>query len=245
MVVFELDMQVWMPHQEDGFIPVKMVKQTGDVILARAATGDQYELSTKSEYLVVHPSSMKPVEDMTLMEELSEAAILHNLRLRFDEDLIYTHISSILVSINPFKPLPIYSSLIMAEYRVRCAKMEQIAPHVYALADNAYKNLRTDNENQSVIISGESGAGQHQAARAQTDRPCMHVGELNGEGSHCSRIPIAASLSLLSGKTEATKLVLQYMAECSGQGNDVEQQILSSNPMSASQHTHSRARLIV
>lgn len=191
MVVFTPDGWVWLAHGEDAFIPVKMIAQKGDKILARAASNDQYELDVGAEYREVHPSSLTPVENMVSMEELSEAAILHNLRLRFEVDLIYSAISSILVSINPFKQLPIYSPAIMREYRDKMARMEHMPPHVYALADNAYKNLRADAENQSVIISGESGAG----------------------------------------KTECTKLVLQYMAEMSGQGNDVEQQLLSSNPI--------------
>jgi myosin heavy subunit len=87
--------------------------------------------------------------------------------------------------------LPIYSPAIMKDYRERLLKMERVAPHVYSLADAAYANLRSEEKNQSIIISGESGAG----------------------------------------KTEAMKLCLQYMAEMSGQGNDVEQQLLSSNPI--------------
>lgn len=159
MVLFTENGWVWLDHSEDAYIPVKMVAQKGEKILAKAVDGTQYELDVAQNYREVHPSSLKPVENMVSMEELSEAAILHNLRLRFDENLIYTHISSILVSINPFKQLAIYSPAIMREYREKMARMEHIAPHVYALADNAYKNLRTDNENQSVIISGESGAG--------------------------------------------------------------------------------------
>ena len=120
----------------------------------------QYELDVSQSYPEVHPSSLRAVENMVAMEELSEAAILHNLRLRFADNLIYTHISSILVSINPFKQLPIYSPAIMKEYRERLARMERVAPHVYGLADAAFANLRGEERDQSVIISGESGAGK-------------------------------------------------------------------------------------
>ena len=125
----------------------------------------QYELDVSRSYAEVHPSSLTAVDNMVAMEELSEAAILHNLRLRFDDNLIYTHISNILVSINPFKQLPIYSPAIMKEYRERLAKLEKVAPHVYSLADAAYANLRSESTDQSVIISGESGAGQSARAR--------------------------------------------------------------------------------
>lgn len=121
-------------------------------------------------YPEVHPSSLRPVENMVAMEELSEAAILHNLRLRFTDNLIYTHISSILVSINPFKQLPIYGPAIMKEYRDKLVKMERVAPHVYSLADAAFTNLRNEGRDQSVIISGESGAGKTEATKSVAKR---------------------------------------------------------------------------
>lgn len=94
MVLFTPDGWVWLEHGEDAFIPVKMISQKGDKILARTSTNEQYELDVTKEYREVHPSSLKTVENMVAMEELSEAAILHNLRLRFEENLIYTHIRS-------------------------------------------------------------------------------------------------------------------------------------------------------
>ncbi len=110
MVLFASSAWVWLEHGEDAFIPVQMIRQAGEKIIAKASTNEQYELDVNKNYPEVHPSSLRAVENMVAMEELSEAAILHNLRLRFTDNLIYTHISSILVSINPFKQLPIYRS---------------------------------------------------------------------------------------------------------------------------------------
>src|SRR5690348_1098008 len=103
MVLFAANSWVWLEHGEDAFIPVRMEAQRGDKIIAKASSNEQYELEVSKSYPEVHPSSLRAVENMVAMEELSEAAILHNLRLRFTDNLIYTHISSILVSINPFK----------------------------------------------------------------------------------------------------------------------------------------------
>lgn len=125
---------------------------------------------------------------MVGIQELSEPAILHNLRQRFVTDDIYTYISSILVSVNPFKQLSIYSARVMAEYRTGMAARKEMPPHVYALADNAFRALSISGKSQAVLISGESGAG----------------------------------------KTEATKLVLQYVADMSGQGSNIEQQVNGS-----------------
>lgn len=191
MVKFEKGAWVWLEHEVEGWVPVQMSSSKGDIILAKAASGEQYDLDPNKDMPQCNESSLNHVANMVEMEELSEGAILHNLRLRFDDDIIYTYISSILVSMNPFKQLPIYSPAIMQDYQKKMSAHEVCEPHAYALADNAYKGLKVDGENQAVIISGESGAG----------------------------------------KTEATKLVLQYMAEMSGQGNDVEQQLLEANPV--------------
>jgi hypothetical protein len=202
-----------------------------------------------------------------------QAAILHNLRLRFTDNLIYTHISSILVSINPFKQLPIYGPSLMKEYRDKLSRMERVAPHVYALADAAFTNMRTEERDQSVIISGGQETHTHalmagnlilRVCMRSRSNPCslwlvdwrdvcggrmIQNPEQVRQYEHsktparefsCGSILLTRiaccsffvpSFFLLAGKTEATKLVLQYCAECSGQGNDVEQQLLSSNPI--------------
>lgn len=96
-----------------------------------------------------------------------------------------------LVSINPFKPLTIYSPEVMEQY-IDCLELNQIMPpHIFALADKCYRELKWKRKDQSVIIAGESG----------------------------------------SGKTEAAKLVLQYIAQVSSQGSPMEQLVLEANPI--------------
>jgi myosin heavy subunit len=124
-------------------------------------------------------------------------SILHNLRIRYREDKIYTNISSILISVNPFKLLPLYTPEVLDTYR---NGSRGLPPHVFAIAYNAYNAMLTDCRDQSVVISGESGAG----------------------------------------KSEATKLILQYLTDVSarttsGKGtvttSALEQQILAANPI--------------
>ena len=122
-------------------------------------------------------------------------SILHNLRIRYKEDLIYTNISSILISVNPFKLLPLYTPAMLDFYREGTRGKP---PHVFAVAHTAYTNMLSDAVDQSVVISGESGAG----------------------------------------KSEATKLILQFLTDLSGRANsnsatsaNLEQQILAANPI--------------
>lgn len=116
----------------------------------------QFVFPADRELLEVHPSSLNHVSNMCDMEELSEAAILHCLRLRFAEDIIYTNISSILVSVNPFKMLPLYSPAIMKDYRRQLSERQKVEPHVYALAHEAHNNLVSHNADQAIVIRSAS-----------------------------------------------------------------------------------------
>ena len=97
-------------------------------------------------------------DNMIKLNALNEPVILHNLRQRFLKDLIYTYVSSILVACNPFKLLPIYTPEIMDKYKDGGGRHQP--PHIFAIADNAYRNLMADFRDQAVVISGESGAGK-------------------------------------------------------------------------------------
>ena len=85
------------------------------------------------------------------------------LRQRFLNDEIYTAVGSILVSVNPFKPLPLYTPSVVHKYSHRGST--ELPPHVYALADNAYRGILFDGKDQSLIVSGESGAGKTEATK--------------------------------------------------------------------------------
>ncbi|OWF39023.1 Unconventional myosin-Ie [Mizuhopecten yessoensis] len=110
-----------------------------------------------------HNVKTSGVDDMVLLQKISEAAILDNLKKRFMDDCIYTYIGPVLVSINPFKQLSIFTDHEVEQYQG--AAQYENPPHVYALADNMYRNMLIDMENQCVIISGESGAAKTVAAK--------------------------------------------------------------------------------
>nr|XP_020450318.1 unconventional myosin-Ib isoform X3 [Monopterus albus] len=136
--------------------------------------------------------NMIGVGDMVLLEPLSEDSFLENLKKRFDHSEIYTYIGSVVISMNPYRSLPIYTPDKVEEYRNR--NFYELSPHIYALADEAYRSLRDQDKDQCILITGESGAG----------------------------------------KTEASKLVMSYVAAVCGKGqevNKVKEQLLQSNPV--------------
>uniref|UniRef100_A0A671N4E2 Unconventional myosin-Ic-like n=1 Tax=Sinocyclocheilus anshuiensis TaxID=1608454 RepID=A0A671N4E2_9TELE len=104
------------------------------------------------------------VQDFVLLENhTSEVAFIENLRKRFKENLIYTYIGSVLVSMNPYKELEIYTKQHMERYRG--VNFYEVSPHIYAVADNAYRSMRTERRDQCILISGESGAGKTEASK--------------------------------------------------------------------------------
>uniref|UniRef100_A0A8C9S3P7 Myosin IB n=1 Tax=Scleropages formosus TaxID=113540 RepID=A0A8C9S3P7_SCLFO len=136
--------------------------------------------------------NMIGVGDMVLLEPLTEESFINNLKNRFDHSEIYTYIGSVVISLNPYRPLPIYTADKVEEYRNR--NFYELSPHIYALADEAYRSLRDQDKDQCILITGESGAG----------------------------------------KTEASKLVMSYVAAVCGKGqevNKVKEQLLQSNPV--------------
>ncbi|XP_059424230.1 unconventional myosin-Ie-like [Carassius carassius] len=103
------------------------------------------------------------VDDMVLLSKISEDAITDNLKKRYMDDFIFTYIGQVLISVNPFKQLPYFTDREIELYQG--AAQYENPPHIYALADNMYRNMMIDSENQCVIISGESGAGKTVAAK--------------------------------------------------------------------------------
>jgi myosin protein heavy chain len=106
----------------------------------------------------VNPAKFDKADDMAELTHLNEASVVHNLHMRYQADLIYTYSGLFLVTINPYCPLPIYTNEYINMYKGR--GREDTKPHIYAMADEAFRNLVDEGENQSILVTGESGAGK-------------------------------------------------------------------------------------
>ena len=115
---------------------------------------------------------------MAELTHLNEASVVHNLHMRYQADLIYTYSGLFLVAINPYCTLPIYTNEYINMYKGQ--SREETKPHIYAMADEAFRNLVDEGQNQSILVTGESGAGktentkkviQYLAAVAHSDSP--------------------------------------------------------------------------
>ncbi|XP_029384013.1 unconventional myosin-XV [Echeneis naucrates] len=103
------------------------------------------------------------VEDLSQLEEVCESSVLLSLKKRFHRDCIYTYIGNMLLSINPFKPLNIYTKELRQKYQGK--EQHRNMPHVYAIADAAFNQSQASTQEQCIIISGQSGSGKTEATK--------------------------------------------------------------------------------
>ncbi|KAG8128967.1 hypothetical protein E2320_016372 [Naja naja] len=121
--------------------------------------GGQVTVKTeKGEIFSMNPPKYDKIEDMAMMTHLHEPAVLYNLKERYAAWMIYTYSGLFCVTVNPYKWLPVYNPEVVNAYRGK--KRQEAPPHIFSISDNAYQFMLTDRENQSVLITGESGAGK-------------------------------------------------------------------------------------
>lgn len=172
------------------------------------------------------------VADLVSMVHLNEPCLLHVLSLRYDADRIYTYSGRILLAVNPFRPLPVYTTTILREYQAAgLAKAGHIdayagmPPHVYALADYAYRSLTVaavEGELQATPAAPADAAAK-KAAFLPTNQSMLVSGESG------------------AGKTETTKIILRYLTVVSASAPvspggsagapTIADQVMESNPI--------------
>nr|DBA27447.1 TPA: hypothetical protein GDO54_007938 [Pyxicephalus adspersus] len=112
----------------------------------------------EDEVFPMNPPKYDKIEDMAMMTHLNEPAVLYNLKERYAAWMIYTYSGLFCVTVNPYKWLPVYNPEVVAGYRGK--KRQEAPPHIFSISDNAYQFMLTDRDNQSILITGESGAGK-------------------------------------------------------------------------------------
>ncbi|KAM9112900.1 LOW QUALITY PROTEIN: myosin-10-like [Pangshura tecta] len=148
---------VWVPSERHGFEAAGVREERADEVLVELAENGRQVLVPKHEVQKMNPQFSK-VEDMAELTCLNEASVLHNLKDRYYSGLIYTYSGLFCVVINPYKNLPIYTEQIVEMYRGK--KRHEMPPHIYAISEAAYRSMLQDREDQSILCTGESGAGK-------------------------------------------------------------------------------------
>eukprot|EP00039_Didymoeca_costata_P012699 m.184053 g.184053 ORF g.184053 m.184053 type:complete len:928 (+) comp15556_c0_seq2:1512-4295(+) len=105
------------------------------------------------------------VYDLILLDEQTEERVIQNIETLYANNQIYSYIGNVVIAVNPFKRLPIYDTKTLEKYMARSAFDPKLEPHIFALADNAFTDMKFRGRDQVVIISGESGAGKTEASK--------------------------------------------------------------------------------
>ncbi|KAK9844720.1 hypothetical protein WJX74_005896 [Apatococcus lobatus] len=199
--------KVWLADPQQGWIQGDVLKVEKDLLHVKTEQGNVKQLQPH-ECPLQNPGGRGGVEDMTTLSYLNEPGVLHNLRTRYTHDAIYTYTGSILIAINPFASLPhLYGQHMMEQYRGR--NMGDLSPHVYAIADSAYRQMRRMDRSQSILVSGESGAGKTETSKLIMQYLAWMGNQEGGDGS----------ASVIAADANGTT------------GSSVEQQVLQSNPL--------------
>ncbi|XP_071752801.2 unconventional myosin-Va-like isoform X1 [Centroberyx gerrardi] len=163
--------RVWLPDAAEVWKSAELTKDftPGDRVLSLQLE-DGTDVEHKVDPLTTglpplrNPNILVGENDLTALSYLHEPAVLHNLKVRFiDSKLIYTYCGIVLVAINPYESLPIYEADIITAYSGQ--NMGDMDPHIFAVAEEAFKQMARDERNQSIIVSGESGAGKTVSAK--------------------------------------------------------------------------------
>ncbi|NXP32733.1 MYH9 protein, partial [Leiothrix lutea] len=149
---------VWVPSEKNGFEAASLKEEVGDEAIVELAENGKKVKVNKDDIQKMNPPKFSKVEDMAELTCLNEASVLHNLKERYYSGLIYTYSGLFCVVINPYKNLPIYSEEIVEMYKGK--KRHEMPPHIYAITDTAYRSMMQDREDQSILCTGESGAGK-------------------------------------------------------------------------------------
>nr|XP_008115390.1 PREDICTED: myosin-11 isoform X4 [Anolis carolinensis] len=149
---------VWVPSERHGFEAAGLREERGDEVMVELAENGRQVLVAKDDIQKMNPPKFTKVEDMAELTCLNEASVLHNLKDRYYSGLIYTYSGLFCVVINPYKNLPIYTEQIVEMYRGK--KRHEMPPHIYAISEAAYRSMLQDREDQSILCTGESGAGK-------------------------------------------------------------------------------------
>ncbi|XP_060920494.1 myosin-6-like [Labrus mixtus] len=194
---FDIKRECFVPDPEVEYVKATVTSRDG----GKATVETEFGKTVTHKEEDIHPQNppkFDKIEDMAMFTFLHEPAVLFNLKERYAAWMIYTYSGLFCVTVNPYKWLPVYDQAVVNAYRGK--KRSEAPPHIYSISDNAYQYMLSDRENQSILITGESGAGK----TVNTKRVIQYF----------------ASIAAVSGKKDAAQ-------EKKG---TLEDQIIQANP---------------
>uniref|UniRef100_G3RTE8 Myosin-2 n=1 Tax=Gorilla gorilla gorilla TaxID=9595 RepID=G3RTE8_GORGO len=198
---FDAKTSVFVAEPKESFVKGTIQSREGGKVTVKTEGGAT--LTVKDDQVFpMNPPKYDKIEDMAMMTHLHEPAVLYNLKERYAAWMIYTYSGLFCVTVNPYKWLPVYKHEVVTAYRGK--KRQEAPPHIFSISDNAYQFMLTDRENQSILITGESGAGK----TVNTKRVIQYFATIAVTGEKKKE-------EITSGKIQGT----------------LEDQIISANPL--------------
>uniref|UniRef100_A0A667YGT7 Myosin XVIIIAa n=1 Tax=Myripristis murdjan TaxID=586833 RepID=A0A667YGT7_9TELE len=154
--------KVWLVHK-DGFSLATLLKTKagslpeGKVKIRLESDGSLLDVD-EDDVEKANPPMFDRVEDLASLQYLNESSVMHSLRQRYGGNLVHTHAGTNMVVINPISAPSMYSEKVM--HMFKGCRREDTAPHIYSIAQCAYRNLLTTRQDQSIVLLGKSGSGK-------------------------------------------------------------------------------------
>ncbi|CAN6563743.1 unnamed protein product [Malus baccata var. baccata] len=155
---------VWVEDPKEAWIGGEVFRISGEEVHIRTKNGKTVVSNISKVFPEDTEAPPGGVDDMTKLSYLHEPGVLNNLAARYELNEIYTYTGNILIAVNPFQRLPhLYDVHMMEQYKG--AQFGELSPHVFAIADVAYRAMINEGKSNSILVSGESGAGKTETTK--------------------------------------------------------------------------------
>ncbi|KAJ6659797.1 hypothetical protein lerEdw1_018513 [Lerista edwardsae] len=172
---YDIKRSCWVKDDKEGFVAGEIQSEADNQVTVKTVTNQTVTVK-KDDVQQMNPPKFYQATDMADMTFLNEASVLDNLRQRYILMRIYTYSGLFCVTVNPYKWLPIYGSRVAQMYKGK--KRTEMPPHLFSISDNAYHDMLMERENQSMLITGESGAGKTE----NTKKVIQYFANIGGTG---------------------------------------------------------------
>ncbi|XP_011007728.1 PREDICTED: myosin-17-like isoform X1 [Populus euphratica] len=155
---------VWVEDPVLAWIDGEVTRINGNAVHVKTADGKKVVSNISKVFPKDTEAPPGGVDDMTKLSYLHEPGVLQNLAARYELNEIYTYTGNILIAVNPFQRLPhLYDTHMMEQYKG--ATFGELSPHVFAVGDAAYRAMINEGKSNSILVSGESGAGKTETTK--------------------------------------------------------------------------------
>ncbi|XP_041916329.1 myosin heavy chain, fast skeletal muscle-like [Alosa sapidissima] len=210
---FDAKTACYVVDKEDLYVKGTIKKREGGKVVVETLETKEERTVKEDEVFPLNPPKYDKIEDMAMMTHLNEASVLYNLKERYAAWMIYTYSGLFCVTVNPYKWLPVYDQAVVNAYRGK--KRVEAPPHIFSVSDNAFQFMLQDRENQSVLITGESGAGK----TVNTKRVIQYFATIAVSSGKKSEAP--ASSGKIKGSLEDQIIAANPLLEAYGNAKTV------------------------